>query len=255
MLEFDSHADLRSPIHAWEPRFKLSAGFLLILVSASIGQPSALAAAFLGALVLIALSRLPPLFVLRLLKGPLVLLLLMLPLVILTAGGPALWSWSFLHVYENGLILAARITAKSLTVFLLFVGFFGTVRLHTTMQTLEHLKVPPILTSILLFTYRYIYLYLEDMRKLLTAARLRGYNLQRGLRHIGASSGILVTLLIRSYEQSERVAAAMRLRGFDGSFHAGSLHALHQPRHRPADVLAGGLTVLWSCLLLWLELR
>jgi cobalt/nickel transport system permease protein len=249
-MELDRYADLCSPVHAWEPRFKLPAGFLLILVCASVSEPLALAAAALGALVLIAFSRLPTRFVFRLLRAPFVLLALMLPLLVLTAGGPALWSWGFLYVYENGLILAARITAKSLTVFLLFVGFFATLRLNTALQTLEHLKVPSVLITVLLFTYRYIYLYLEDMRKLLTAARLRGYSLQRGLRHIATSSGILVTLLLRSYEQSERVAAAMRLRGFDGSF-----RGLYRFRRSPADLLAVALTALWSCLLLWLELR
>jgi cobalt/nickel transport system permease protein len=249
-MEFDSYADLDSPVQAWDPRFKLSAGFLLILVCASLGKAPALAAAGLGALVLITLSRLPLLFVLRMLKAPLVLLALMLPLLVLTAGGQALWSWRFLHLYRNGLILAARIAAKSLTVVLLFIGFFATVRLNTAFQTLERLKVPSTLLAILLFTYRYIYLYLEDMRKLLSAARLRGYNLQRGLRHIGTSSGILVTLLLRSYEQSERVAAAMRLRGFDGSF-----RGIARFRRSPADLLAVALTALWICLLLWLELR
>jgi cobalt/nickel transport system permease protein len=199
--------------------------------------------------VLIAFSRLPVLFVLRLLRTPLVLLALMLPLLVLTAGGPALWSWRFLHLYSEGFVLAARIAAKALTVFLLFVGFFATVRLNRALHALERLRVPSSLLAILLFTYRYIYLYLEDMGKLLSAARLRGYSLQRGLRHLSTSSGILVSLLLRSYEQSERVAAAMGLRGFDGSF-----KSLASFRRSPADLLGVVLTVVWICLLLWLEL-
>jgi cobalt/nickel transport system permease protein len=249
-MEFDQYANLSSPVHDWEPRFKLPAGFLLILVCASLDKPPALAAAALGALVLISLARLPFLFVLRLLKAPLMLLALMMPLLVLTAGGPVLWSWGFLHLYKNGITLTARILVKSLTVILLFVGFFGTVRLNTTLQTLEQLKVPSALLAILLFTYRYIHLYLEDLRKLLTAARQRGYNLQRSVRHIGTSAGILVTLLLRSYEQSERVAAAMRLRGFDGSF-----RSFPNTRRSPADLLAVALTVVWISLLLWMELR
>jgi cobalt/nickel transport system permease protein len=249
-MEFDSYAHLDSPVHAWEPAFKLPAGFVLILVCASIGKAPALASAALGALVLIAVSRLPVAFVLRMLKAPLVLLVVMLVLLVLTAGGPSLWSWGFVHLYTNGLILAARIAAKSITIILLFVGFFGTLKIHTALQTLERLKVPSTLLAIFLFTYRYIHLYLEDMRKLLTAARLRGSNLQRGVRHIGTSSGILVTLLLKSYEQSERTAAAMNLRGFDGSFPGFS-----SLRIRTTDLLAVFLTAAWIGLLLWLELR
>ena len=47
---------------------------------------------------------------------------------------------------------------------------------------------------------------------------MRGYAIQRGLTHIRATVSLSVTLLIRSYEQSERVYAAMTLRGFSGSF-------------------------------------
>jgi cobalt/nickel transport system permease protein len=249
-LEFDRYADLDSPVHAWDPRFKLTAGFLLILICASIDRAPALAVAALGAMVLLGLSRLPLRFILRTLKAPLLLLALMLPLLVFTAGGEALWSWRFLHLSRGGLIAAARITAKALIVILLFIGIFATVKLNTALQSLEYLKVPSKLLMIFLFTYRYIYLYLEDMRKLLNSARLRGYNLQRGLRHLGATSAILVTLLLRSYEQSERVAAAMRLRGFNGSF-----HSLVRFRSTAADLLALLLTGIWACLLLWLELR
>ena len=83
-----------------------------------------------------------------------------------------------------------------------------------------------------------------------TADKIQLDSLQRGLRHLGATSGILVTLLLRSYEQSERVAAAMRLRGFSGSF-----HSLARFRSTAADLLAAFLTGIWICLLLWLELR
>jgi cobalt/nickel transport system permease protein len=249
-MEFDSYADLDSPVHSWEPVYKLPAGFALILTCASLNAPWALAAAGLGALALMALARLPLAFVLRMLKGPVVLLALMLPLLVLTAGGQALWSWRYLSVSRSGMILAGRIAVKSLTVFLLFLGFFGSVRLARSLQTLETLKVPPALLAILLFTYRYIFLYLEDMRKLLTAARLRGYNLHRGVRHIVSSSAILVTLLLRSYEQSERAAAAMRLRGFDGSF-----HGFGRIRRSQMDFLAVALTAVWIGLLIWLELR
>jgi cobalt/nickel transport system permease protein len=40
------------------------------------------------------------------------------------------------------------------------------------------------------------------------------------MQHIRTNIGVLVTLLIRSYEQSDRVYSAMQLRGFDGSFHS-----------------------------------
>jgi cobalt/nickel transport system permease protein len=249
-MEIDSYAHLSSPVHAWDPRFKLASGFVLILVCASLTAARALAAGAGGALVLVLRSRLPPRFLWRLLRAPLLLAALMFPLLLATAGGRPLWSWGFLHLYRDGLTAAIRIAVKAFTIVLLFACFFGTVKLHRALKALEYLKVPSTLLVILLFTYRYIYLYLEYMGKLLIAARLRGYSLRRGLRHAGATSAVLVTLLIRSYEQSERVAAAMRLRGFDGSFP--TLEGFHSRR---GDLLASLLVAAWIGVLLWLELR
>lgn len=249
-MEIDRHADLCSPVHAWDPRFKLASGFVLLLVCASISTPGALVAAAGAAAGLVLLSRLPVRFVLRALRAPLVLLALMLPLLVLTSGGRTLWSLGFLCVYREGLLAAGRISVKALTIVLLFVALFGTTRLPVALKALEHLKVPPMLPAILLFTYRYIFLYLEDMQKLLTAARLRGYNLRRGIRHAGSTSRIMFTLLLRSYEQSERVAAAMHLRGFNGSF-----PTLNRFRHTAFDVLLGAVTLGLAAALIWLELR
>jgi energy-coupling factor transporter transmembrane protein EcfT len=41
---------------------------------------------------------------------------------------------------------------------------------------------------------------------------------QREIRNTQSTVGVLVTLLVRSYEQSERVYSAMRLRGFTGLY-------------------------------------
>lgn len=249
-MEIDRYADLRSPVHAWDPRFKVAAAFVLVLVSASVSSTGALAAAAGGALLLVWLSRLPVGFVVRILKAPLAILALMIPLLLFTAGGEALWSWGFLHLYRRGLLTAVQIAVKAVTVVLLFAGFFGTLRVQTALKALEDLKVPATLLAILMFTYRYIHLYLEQMGKLLTAARLRGYRLSRGLRHLGATAGVVVTLLVRSYEQSDRVATAMRLRGFQGSF-----PSLRRFQHNAADIVGSILAVAWVGLLFWLELR
>jgi cobalt/nickel transport system permease protein len=249
-VEIDRYADLRSPVHAWDPRFKLASGFVWMLVCASITTPGALAAAAGAAVGLVLLSRLPVRFVLRALRAPLILLALMLPLLVFTSGGQPLWSLGILRVYREGLLAAGHIAAKALTIAILFVALFGTTRLPVALKALEHLKVPPTLLAILLFTYRYIHLYLEDMQKLLTAASLRGYNLRRGIRHAGSTSRIMFTLLLRSYEQSERVAAAMNLRGFNGSF-----PSLNRFRHTAVDVFLSAVTLGMAGFLLWLELR
>ena len=249
-MEIDRYAKRRSPLHAWDPRYKLASGFALLLVCASVTALDALIVAAGAAVCLILLSRLPVRFVLRVLRAPVIMLAVMLPLLVFTSGGETLWSLAFLCVYREGLLAAGRIAIKSLTMMFLFVAMFATSQLPVALKALEHLKVPPTLLAIMLFTYRYIHLYLEDMQKLLTAAKLRGYRLQRAVRHTGSTSLILVTLLLRSYEQSERVTTAMHLRGFDGSFPTLSCF-----RRNAADVLLSTVTVALVGALIWLQLR
>ena len=57
------------------------------------------------------------------------------------------------------------------------------------------------------------------MFNLRNAAKLRGFSLARGLRNIETVAGMAVNLLVRSFEQNERVYQAMQLRGFTGGFH------------------------------------
>lgn len=249
-MEIDHYAHLSSPLHTWDPRFKLASGFLLLFVCASVTAPLTLIIAGATATFLILLSRLPIRFVLRTLRTPLLLLALMMPFLIFTSGRRVIWSYSFISIYREGLLTAGRISIKAFTIMLLFMALFGTAPLPLSLKALEHLKVPSTLLAIMLFTYRYIYLYVDELHKLLTAARLRGYNLLSAIRHILVSSRIMVTLLLRSYEQSERVAAAMRLRGFNGSF-----PVLNNFNYRSTDMLLSVATVAITGTMMWLQLR
>jgi cobalt/nickel transport system permease protein len=225
-------------LHSWDPRFKIVSLVALIFVFASIEGPRSLLLVAVFALTAVLLSRIPLSFVLKTLRAPFVFLLIMTPILILTSGGEAILTLGFIRVYRAGIEAASRIGVKALSIMMLFIVLFGTSELNRTMKALESFRIPPALLAIFLFTYRYIFLYIEDMQKLFTAARLRGFSLQRGLKHIRISVDVLVALLIRSHEQSERVYAAMQLRGFTGSF-----QSLKGFESSPRDLLKTILTL------------
>ena len=52
----------------------------------------------------------------------------------------------------------------------------------------------------------------EAAAKLRHAALLRGYQLQKGLRHFNTTANIVIALFLRSFNQSERTYQAMCLR-------------------------------------------
>jgi cobalt/nickel transport system permease protein len=97
--------------------------------------------------------------------------------------------------------------------------------------------MPGLLVRLADLTYRYVFVLAGELDRLRIALRVRGFRARPGghtYRTIGHVAG---TLLVRGYEQAERVEQAMQCRGFDGRF-----RTLTDFRTRPADV-AGFLLI------------
>src|SRR5207249_6912261 len=85
-----------------------------------------------------------------------------------------------------------------------------------TLKAAHCLRVPGLLVQLFLLTYRYLFLLGEELARLRVALRVRGYR-NRPTRHSYRTIGhIAGSLLVRSHERGERVAQAMRCRGYDG---------------------------------------
>ena len=100
---------------------------------------------------------------------------------------------------------------------------------------------------IALLAYRYAFLIGDELRRLRTALRVRGFRPtmnRHGYRTLGHVTG---AVLVRGADRAERVSDAMRCRGFDGRF-----HTLAAFRTTPADVVSFLLTLAAiAALLLW----
>jgi cobalt/nickel transport system permease protein len=99
----------------------------------------------------------------------------------------------------------------SLTLFTLSTGFDAILKL------LASIKLPSIIIQMFSLTYRYLFVSIHELQKVLIAKEARTYVHKRNLnienlKHTGA---LLATLFIRTYERSERVYLAMKSRGFD----------------------------------------
>ena len=92
---------------------------------------------------------------------------------------------------------------------------FSTSSLLTTLKTMMRLGVPRVMADLTLLTFRYVYELGDMLRKMQRAMRLRGFNAKKFNKQLFISLGsLLASLLIRSYETSERVYHAMRLRAY-----------------------------------------
>ena len=81
----------------------------------------------------------------------------------------------------------------------------------------RQLHVPKILTSLMLLTYRYVSLLLEEVDIMTTAYHLRAPG-QKGI-HYKAWGSFLGELLIRTMDRATTIYESMELRGYHGEFY------------------------------------
>ncbi len=82
---------------------------------------------------------------------------------------------------------------------------------------LRKFHIPQLLVLTIMLTYRYIFLLLEEAANMTLAYHLRAPN-QKGVKMKDMGS-FLGQMILRCFDRSERIYAAMECRGFDGEYH------------------------------------
>jgi cobalt/nickel transport system permease protein len=255
--EIDRFAHIDSPLSRWDPRWKLAALFLLLLtmgverpgsrelVRWERDLPPALAA-LTTSLALVLASRIPLGFVLRKLRPAYALLALILLIFPLTFPGGGLYLGA-LEVSRQGFFVGLMIVLRAVAMILLVFPALGTTRFDASMKALRSLRVPPPLLQIVLFTYRYFFVYADQWRKMQQAARARGFRARGNLQTLRTIGNCVGVLLVGSVERTQRIRNAMISRGASGAF-----ETLVEFRTRAQDValfalvlLAGGGLLAW----------
>lgn len=237
-----------SVVHRLDPRGKIVvAALFAILVAAAATYATALAGLAL-ALSCLALARLPlkkVLFRLLVVNSFIFLLWVVLPL---TYPGEAVWRFGPLSVSRQGLAFTGLITLKSNAIIIALIALVATVPVVTLGQAMHQLRVPDKLCHLLLFTYRYLYVFEQEFRRLTQAMKIRGFRPRTNLHTYRSYAYLAAMLLVRSFDRAERVFQAMVCRGFHGTFHSLRIFAWQR---RDLLFLAASLPALGG--LFWLE--
>lgn len=214
----DEYSNLESPIHRLDPRVKL-VGFLVLIVVCVSTPPYAYAAfaVYLGLeTALLALSRLPLKHVLR-------RMLIVLPFILAVAAflpffskGGGSYNLGPVTVSGHGLTVLWNVTAKSTISVLAVILLSSTTSFSDLLKGMERLKVPALITVLLGFIYRYIFVLVDEAQRMRRARDSRGWE-GRWLWQAKVIGHMIATLFLRSYERGERVYAAMLARGYDGT--------------------------------------
>ena len=214
--EIDEFAHLNSPIHLWDARIKIVSLLSLII---SIVLLNEVWLAFLGfsfCVILIFISKIPLWFLFAYLKWVLLFVLFFAIIMPLTVPGDEIASFYFLSVSKKGIELALLIALRATSAVLLVFPMIGTAKLSVTMKALGELKVPNKLIQMLMFTYRYIFIFIEELERMFTAAKARAFKEKTNLQTLKTVGFVLGMLFVKSYERSRRVYNAMLARGYTG---------------------------------------
>jgi cobalt/nickel transport system permease protein len=238
---------LDAPLAKIDPRWKLAALLPAAVLLSTLHTLPCTAVALLGAWLLAACARIPlRWYVARLamLIGFLGLFLLFLPLV---DHGDARWDWVLVSVSPTGTLLALVLLLKAVAMVSVLLAAATTAPVETHLKALHALRVPGVLVHLTALTIRYLAVLLDEFGRMRIALRVRGYRQRATLRSLRVVAHVSGMLLVRGHDRAERVAHALRCRGFDGKF-----RALAQFRTQPVDVLFFMMIVGTAAgLLLW----
>jgi len=214
-LGLDLYADLDSILHRWEQRSKLVALIALMFAFAFVSKLILLPFMIAVTIILYKLSKLPLSFLLYRLRYPGLFILAVVLFLPFGSGETVLWSLGFLEVTQEGVEAVCLIATRFLCILTVGLILFGTAPFMTSIQAMRSLRLPEVMVDMTLLAYRYLEEFGDNRTTMQRAMQLRGFQRDRfGTRTLRILSGLAGSLLIRSYDRSERVYQAMRLRGY-----------------------------------------
>ena len=224
---------LHSLVRNADPRLKVASVLVWSTLLALSDDPGAVITGLAGSLLLLFLSAQPLWAAFRRLlavNGFVLFLWAVLPFSF-SVPGEVIASAGPLHITREGVALAWLLTLKGNAVALGAIAFFGSSSAFELATAARALGFPEKLAALFLLMARYTQVIGQEYERLRTAMKARGCVPGMNRRGVQACANLVSVLLLRSLDRAERVHAAMRCRGYSGSF---PLASEFRPRKRDA---------------------
>jgi len=247
---FDRYHHGQSPLHSLDPRVKVIVTIAFILSNALLPDGAWIAFLLAWAFILFAnvISGLGTGFTFK--RSFIALPFALAAITVLfSIPGKPVTSFQFiiwnLTITDAGLLRFVSIVIRSWLSVQVAILLVAVTEFPKVIHALTHLRVPAILTVIISFLYRYLFVLTDEVMRMLRARQARS------AAFTGARSGGSVAwrariaghmagqLFLRSYERSDRIYNAMLSRGYKGE-----LMTLHPHHFHRSDLIIGGLSVL-----------
>src|SRR5262245_60313693 len=175
-LALDVPAIPDSPLARMDPRWKLAAFVPAAILFALVRTLTPAATAFLVAILLATLARLPSVWLLRRLAWTALFVALFLVwLLFLPDPDGQVYNVGSLSISMSGLTRFVVVFLKTLAVVTLVLILLATAPLQDTLKAAQALRLPALFVQLLLLTFRYVFLLAEEFGRLRTALRVRGF--------------------------------------------------------------------------------
>ncbi len=239
-----------SVLHRLDPRVKII-GTLLYIISLFVFRTwgFVIGTVFLAAVIL--LSHIPFSYMVKGLKTIFILMLFTMALNIFLTQGEVIWSFGFLHITKEGLIMAGRTGIR--LVYLVLGASLMTLTTTPTKLTdaIEKLlkpfrviKVPAHEIAMMMsIALRFIPILMEETDKIMKAQMARGADFEGGnlAKRIKALVPLLVPLFVSAFRRANDLALAMEARCYAGGEGRTQMKPLHYERR---DAYA--YIILWA---------
>jgi cobalt/nickel transport system permease protein len=249
---FDRYHGTDSFVHGLDPRVKVVVTVVFILSNALLpdGAWIAFGLSWLFLLLANVFSNLGVGFTLKRSFVALPFAIVAVTVLFSVAGQPLaafhFLRWDFV-ITNIGLLRFITILVRSWLSVQMAILLVATTRFPDIIHGLEHLRVPSILTTIIAFLYRYLFVLADEVFRLMRAREARSAAVAAAGRRAGGSAvwrarvagHMAGQLFLRSYERSDRVYNAMLARGYAGHLQTTNPHEL-----RRRDYITAALALL-----------
>ncbi len=245
LLILGQYVPLNTFIHRMDARIKLGLSIILLIYVFLLPNIYAQLIMFVLTCIVIAVAKIPPLQVLRGLRPILILITLTVVIQIFTTKGEALVSWGSISITKEGLLLAATVVLRLVTVVIVSVILtFTTSPLDLTfamerfMSPLAKVGFPASEIALMMsIALRFVPTLLQETDKIIKAQSSRGADFASGGLISRAKSFIpvLIPLFVSAFRRADELASAMESRCF---MTGAKRTRLHQMKVKPSDILA-----------------
>ncbi|MFO7774269.1 MAG: cobalt ECF transporter T component CbiQ [Candidatus Hydrogenedentota bacterium] len=211
---------LNGSFHALDPRVRVVAAFVLSFTAVLAPAWAGVAVVTAFALGLFTLGRCWAVVYRpwRRLAAANLFAAMLLAILPWSVSGHAVFSWGPWSYSLEGARDAAIIALRANTAVLLLMALLGTLTLPALCAALSHLGMPRRLALLTFLTVRYLAVFEQEIQRMRRTLRVRCFEARFNLHTLRVTGVLVGNLLMRGFERSERVLAAMKCRGFQGRF-------------------------------------